>query len=76
MDDLESEISQSLQVLSKRLQKLVENAKIVRSEPFQGFKDELSRELLWLRPAVGGISAISCHGETPQRGFRFLDQRL
>ena len=69
MDDLESEISQNLQVLSKQLQKLVKNAEMVRSEPFQGFKDELSRKLLWLRPSVGGISAISCCAETPQRGF-------
>jgi hypothetical protein len=65
----ESEISQNLQGLSDQLQKLVKNAKKVRSEPFQVFKDELSRKLLRLRPSVNGISAISCCEETPQLGF-------
>jgi hypothetical protein len=70
MDKHESDISESLQMLSEQLWKLVKNAEIVRTEPFQRFKDELSRELLWLRPSVSGISAISCHGETPQLGFK------
>jgi hypothetical protein len=67
-DDLDAENSQNLQVLSKQLQALVRNAEVIRSQ-FQGFKDELSRKLLWLRPSVGGISAISCCEKTPQRGF-------
>jgi hypothetical protein len=69
MDDFKSEISQSWQVLSKQLQKLVKNAEMVRSEPLQVYKEELSRKLLWLRPSVGGISAISCCERTPQLGF-------
>jgi hypothetical protein len=69
MDDIESEISQSLQVLSEQLQRLVKNAEKIRSEQFHEFKDELSRKLLWLRPSVGGISAISCCAGTPQRGI-------
>jgi hypothetical protein len=55
--------------LSEQLQKLVKNAEMVRSESFQAFKDELSRKLLWLRPSVNGISAISCCETTPQLGF-------
>jgi hypothetical protein len=67
-DVLDTEDSQNLQVLSKQLQKLVRNAEVIRSQ-FHGFKDKLSRKLLWLRPSVGGISAISCCEETPQLGF-------
>lgn len=55
--------------LSKQLQKLIQNAEKIQSEPFQAFKDELVSKLLWLRPSVGGISAISCCDETPQLGF-------
>jgi hypothetical protein len=55
--------------LSEQLQRLVKNAEKVRSEPFQVFKDELSRELLWLRPSVNSISAVSCCKDTPQLGF-------
>jgi len=67
--NLDSEISQNSQELSKQLKGLIKNAVAVRSEPFQKFKDELSSKLLWLRPSVNGISAISCCAETPQRGF-------
>jgi hypothetical protein len=55
--------------LSEQLQKLVKNAELIRSEQFQMLKDELSRKLLWLRPSVNGISAISCCLDTPQLGF-------
>jgi hypothetical protein len=55
--------------LSEQLQKLVNNAERIQSEQFQVFKDELSRKLLWLRPSVNGISAISCCEDTPQLGF-------
>jgi hypothetical protein len=55
--------------LSEQLQKLVRNAETVRSEQFQIFKDELSLKLMWLRPSVYQISAISCCEETPQLGF-------
>jgi hypothetical protein len=55
--------------LSEQLQKLVKNAEKIRSKPFQVFKEELSRKLLWLRPSVNGISAISCCDKTPQLGF-------
>ena len=64
----DAEVSQNLQVLSEQLHELVKNAEKVRSEPFEKFKDELSRKLIWLRPSVGGISAISCCENTPQRG--------
>ena len=85
MNDLKTEISQNLQVLSKQLEKLVNNAEKVRSEPFQEFRDKLSRKLLCLRPSVGGISAVSCCENTPQLGFsntsirkleRILEERL
>lgn len=56
-------------LLSEQLQKLIRNAEMIRSEQFQAFKGELSRNLLCLRPSVGGISAISCCAETPQLGF-------
>src|SRR5581483_7931784 len=69
VDDLESEISQNPQDLSKQLKKLIKNAEAVQSPPFQKFKDDLSRKLMRLRPSVNGISAISCCAETPQRGF-------
>jgi hypothetical protein len=75
MNDIESEISQNLQVLSEQLEKLIKNAEIVRSEPVQKFKDELSRKLLWLRPSVGSISAVSCCEETPQLGFTDISIR-
>jgi hypothetical protein len=55
--------------LPKQLQKLVKNAELIQSKQFQAFKDELSRKLLWLRPSVNGISAISCCEKTPQLGF-------
>jgi hypothetical protein len=55
--------------LREQLQRLVKNAELIRSEPFQVFKDELSCKQLWLRPSVNGISAISCCEVTPQRGF-------
>jgi hypothetical protein len=55
--------------LPKQLQKLVKNAEMIQSEPFQVFKDKLSRKLLWLRPSVNGISAISFCEDTPQLGF-------
>jgi hypothetical protein len=55
--------------LPEQLQKLVKNAEMIQSEKFQAFKDELSLKLLWLRPSVNGISAISCCKDTPQRGF-------
>src|SRR4051812_26278301 len=55
--------------LTEQLQKLVKNAEMIRSEPLQAFKDELFRKLLWLRPSVNAISAISCCGDTPQLGF-------
>ena len=67
-DDLDTENSQNLPVLSEQLQKLIGNAEDIRSR-FHGFSDELSRKLLWLRPSVGGISAISCSEKTPQLGF-------
>lgn len=69
VDNLESEISQNSQELSKQLKALIKNAEAVRSQPFHKFKDELSSKLLWLRPSVNGISAISCCAETAQRGF-------
>src|SRR6202042_473509 len=65
----ESEILQNLPVLLEQLEKLVKSAKMIRSESFQAFEDELSRKLLWLRPSVNGISAISCCENTPQLGF-------
>ncbi len=55
--------------LTEQLQELVKNAEKIRSGPFQAFKDELSRNLMWLRPSVNGISAISCCEKTPQLGF-------
>ena len=61
--------------LPKQLQKLVKNAEKIRSEQFQEFKDELSSKLLWLRPSVNGISAISCCEKTPQRGFTNISIR-
>jgi len=67
-EDLDTENSQNVQVWSEQLQKLIRNAEVIRST-FRGFKDELSHKMLWLRPSVGGISAISCCEETPQRGF-------
>jgi hypothetical protein len=67
-EDLDTENSQNLQVLSEQLQKLIGNAEDIRSR-FHGFSDELSRKLFWLRPSVGGISAISCSEKTPQLGF-------
>ena len=67
--NFESEVSQSLPVLLEQLQKLVKNAERVRSESFQVFKDRLSRKLLWLRPSVNRISAISCCENTPQLDF-------
>jgi hypothetical protein len=73
--DLDTEDSQNLQVLAKQLQALVRNAEVIQSG-FQGFKDELSRKLLWLRPSVGGISAISCCEKTPQRGFKISGSNL
>jgi len=54
--------------LPEQLQRLVKNAEMIQSKPFQVFKDELSGKLLWLRPSVNGISLISCCAETPQRG--------
>jgi hypothetical protein len=62
-------------IVLKQLQRLVENAKTARSEPFHEFKDELSRKLLCLRPSVGGISLISCCEETPQLGFPKIKMR-
>jgi hypothetical protein len=59
--------------LSEQLQKLIKNAELIRSGRFQAFKDELSRKLLWLRPSVNGISAISCCDDTPQLGFSISD---
>jgi len=56
-------------LLFAQLQKLIENAEKVRSEPFQKFKDELLGKLLSLRPSVGGISAVSCCENSPQLGF-------
>lgn len=85
MNDLKTEISQSLQELSEQLEKLVKNAEEIRSEQFQEFRDKLSRKLLCLRPSVGGISAVSCCENTPQLGFsnisihkleRILDEQL
>jgi len=67
--DFKSEVSQSLPALLEQLEKLVKNAEDIRSEPFQVFKDRLSSKLLWLRPSVNRISAISCCGKTPQLGF-------
>jgi hypothetical protein len=61
--------------LSEQLQRLVKNAEKIQSEPFQVFKEELSRKLLWLRPSVNGISAISCCEKTPQRGFTKISIR-
>lgn len=69
MRSVEIEISQNVQPLSEQARKLVTNAKMIRAEPFHQFRDKLSFESLWLRPAVGGISAISYHADTPQRGF-------
>jgi hypothetical protein len=74
MDDCDNESLRSLQVMSEQLQKLLDNARRVRSE-FQGFKDGLSRKLLCLRPSVGGISAISCCEQTPQLGFTNISVR-
>ena len=65
----ESGVSQNLRVLSKQLRELVKNAEKIQSEEFQVFKHELSRKLLWLRPSVNRISAISCCEKTPQLGF-------
>lgn len=59
----------SASTLAEQLEKLVKNAQTIRSEPFQAFKGELFRKLLWLRPSVNVISAISCCGDTPQLGF-------
>jgi hypothetical protein len=75
MDDFDNEISRNSRALSEQLQKLVKNAELIRSEPFQGFKVDLSLKLLCLRPSVGGISAISCCAETPQRGFTGVSVR-
>ena len=61
--------------LPEQLQKLVKNAQKIRSPQFQEFKDELSCKLLWLRPSVNGISAISCCEKTPQRGFTKISIR-
>jgi hypothetical protein len=61
--------------LPEQLQKLVKNAEKIRSEQFQEFKAELSGKLLWLRPSVNGISAISCCEQTPQRGFTKISIR-
>lgn len=55
--------------LSEQLQKLVKNAELIHSERFQIFKEKLSSKLLWLRPSVNEISAISCCDDTPQLGF-------
>jgi hypothetical protein len=61
--------------LLEQLQKLVKNAEMIRSEQFHEFKDELLSKLLWLRPSVNGISAISCCEVTPQRGFTKISKR-
>jgi hypothetical protein len=71
MTDASSDLS-----LFDQLQKLIGNAERIRSEPFQRFENELSRKLLYLRPSVGGISAISCCENTPQRGFRVSGYNL
>jgi len=70
MDTFDSDISQSLQILKDQLSELVNYALESRTERYQRLNDQLSRKELWLRPAVGGISAISCHGKTPQLGVR------
>jgi len=71
----ESSILQNLPVLLEQLEKLVKSAKRIRSESFQAFEDELLRKLLWLRPSVNGISAISCCENTPQLGFSKISIR-
>jgi hypothetical protein len=73
--DLMTDASDDLSLFDQ-LQKLIGNAGRIRSEPFQRFADELSRKLLYLRPSVGGISAISCCEDTPQRGFKVSGQNL
>jgi hypothetical protein len=67
MGSIESGISQNLET---QLRNLVENARKIHAERLQQFKNELSPELVWLRPAVGGISAISCTANSPQLGFK------
>jgi hypothetical protein len=69
VDDLKSEGSQNSYKMSEQLKGLIQNAEAIQSPKFQKFKDELSSKLLWLRPSVNGISAISYCAETPQRGF-------
>ena len=41
INDFEIEISQNSRALSEQLQKLVKNAELIRSEPFQGFNAPL-----------------------------------
>jgi hypothetical protein len=70
-----TEVSQSLPILLEQVEKLVANAEKVRSEPYAGFRDKLSRQLLCLRPSVRGISAVSCCRDTPQLGFSDISGR-
>lgn len=61
--------------LSEQLQKLIKNAEVIRSAPIQVFAGDLSNKLLWLRPSVNGVSAISCAKDTPQIGVSKVSSR-
>lgn len=61
--------------LSEQLRNLIQNAERICSAPFNKYKEQLAHNLLWLRPSVNGISAISYSEETPQLGFSKLTPR-
>ncbi|OSJ13744.1 hypothetical protein BST63_18895 [Bradyrhizobium canariense] len=62
-----------MSVLTAQLEKLVANAKRVKSDEFQSVIDEyrnlFDRYVFRLRPSVGSISLVSCANWTPQLGF-------
>lgn len=62
-----------MSVLTDQLEKLVANAKRVKSDEFQSvideYRDLFDRYVFRLRPSVGSISLVSCTNWTPQLGF-------
>jgi hypothetical protein len=55
--------------LLEQLRNLIRNAERIHSAPLDEYKEQLAHKLLWIRPSVNAISALSCSDETPQLGF-------
>jgi hypothetical protein len=55
--------------LLEQMRKLNRNAERIQSAPLHEYNERLAHKLLWMRPSVNAISAVSCSDETPQLGF-------